>query len=409
MKAKPESHSGRTVLVGVGAGIAAYKVAYVVRGLRERGHAVHVIPTLNSLHFVGEQTWQELSENPVGTDVFHGVGQLSHVRLAREADLFLVAPATADLLSQFRAGAASSMLTATFLASGCPKVLVPAMHHNMWTDAATKDNVSVLRERGLTVLEPRVGNLSSGDTGAGRMPEPEEILAAVDAVLAPIELPLAGQHVVVTAGGTVEPLDPVRYLGNRSTGRQGIEIAKAAAAAGARVTLLVAQTSVPLPQDAAIQVVSTPTAELMLDGLERYVPGALALFMAAAVADYRPKSTASGKLKKETWGDEPVIELELNPDLLHTVAHSPWRPQIVVGFAAETGTDEEVNRLGKEKARRKGADMIAINRVGEDTGFGEVENSLLLVDGDGGVLGELVGDKASLAAGLVDMAVTAAG
>ena len=407
-QAKPDVSSGRTVLVGVGAGIAAYKVAYVVRGLRARGHEVHVLPTQNSLNFVGVHTWQELSENPVTSDVFHGPGQESHVHLARHADLFLVAPATADLLAQLRAGLAPDMLTSTFLASDCKKLLVPAMHENMWENTATQDNVRTLRDRGISVMEPAVGRLSSGDTGAGRMREPEDILAFADALLSPSR-PLEGMRVVVTAGGTVEPLDPVRYLGNRSTGRQGVEIAEAAAAAGAHVTLLAAQTSVPLPADPAIHVVHTPTATEMLEGLERYVPGSQALFMAAAVADYRPKVFASGKLKKEAWGEFPAIELELNPDLLHTVSHSSWRPPLVIGFAAETGTDAEVLALGKKKAQRKGADVIAINKVGVDSGFGEVDNTLFLVDQNGRALGELSGDKSALAAGLVELVASQAG
>lgn len=360
-----------------------------------------MLPTEASLEFVGEQTWQELSEHPIGVKVLHGPGELSHIELARRADLFLVAPATADLLAQLRLGLASNLLTATFLAADCPKLLSPAMHTNMWENPATQDNVATLRARGVEIIEPATGALSSGDTGAGRLPEPDAIVEEVLARLAPGAL--AGQRAVVTAGGTIEPIDPVRYLGNHSSGRQGIELALAAARRGAEVDLLLAQTQVPPPQHPRIRLVPTPTALEMRDALARLVPGAHALFMAAAVADYRPRAAAEHKLKKGTWAE--TIELVENPDLLREVAEAPWRPEVLVGFGAETGSEEQVLARGMEKARRKGADLLAINRVGDGHGFGEVENRLLVVDRTGQPVADLVGDKSVLAAQLVELAM----
>lgn len=399
----PASSSGGapTVLLGVGGGIAAFKLVTVVRRLRQVGVDVYVLPTEASLEFVGEQTWQELSEHPIGVKVLHGPGELSHIKLARRADLFLVAPATADLLAQLRLGLASNLLTATFLAADCPKLLSPAMHTNMWENPATQDNVATLRARGVEIIEPATGALSSGDTGAGRLPEPDAIVEEVLARLAPGAL--AGQRVVVTAGGTIEPIDPVRYLGNHSSGRQGIELALAAARRGAAVDLLLAQTQVPPPQHPRIRLVHTPTALEMRDALARLVPGAHALFMAAAVADYRPRAAAEQKLKKGTWAE--TIELVENPDLLREVAEAPWRPEVLVGFGAETGSEEQVLARGMEKARRKGADLLAINRVGDSHGFGEVENRLLVVDRTGQPVADLVGDKSVLAAQLVELAM----
>ncbi|MFT0763345.1 bifunctional phosphopantothenoylcysteine decarboxylase/phosphopantothenate--cysteine ligase CoaBC [Actinomyces sp. F1_1611] len=399
----PASSSGGapTVLLGVGGGIAAFKLVTVVRRLRQVGVDVYVLPTEASLEFVGEQTWQELSEHPIGVKVLHGPGELSHIELARRADLFLVAPATADLLAQLRLGLASNLLTATFLAADCPKLLSPAMHTNMWENPATQDNVATLRARGVEIIEPATGALSSGDTGAGRLPEPDAIVEEVLARLAPGAL--AGQRAVVTAGGTIEPIDPVRYLGNHSSGRQGIELALAAARRGAEVDLLLAQTQVPPPQHPRIRLVPTPTALEMRDALARLVPGAHALFMAAAVADYRPRAAAEHKLKKGTWAE--TIELVENPDLLREVAEAPWRPEVLVGFGAETGSEEQVLARGMEKARRKGADLLAINRVGDGHGFGEVENRLLVVDRTGQPVADLVGDKSVLAAQLVELAM----
>ena len=391
------------VIVGVGAGIAAYKVAHLVRGLRKAGHQVFVIPTPASLEFVGAQTWQELSENPVGTDVFHKSPAPGHVALARDADLIMVAPCTADLLAKLRVGIADSLLTTTVLASAAPLLLAPAMHTQMWRAAATQENVAVLRSRGITVLEPASGALSSGDSGVGRLPEPDVLLAAAEEALAGMdhadasERPLAGKRVLVSAGGTHEPLDPVRFLGNYSTGRQGIELARMAAELGAEVVLVTGAVSVPVPAHGAIRRVEATSAREMADAMLSELPGTDAVFMTAAVADYRPADIATQKLKKETWGDSPTIALQRNPDILRAIAADPARPPLVVGFAAETGSAEQVLEFGRAKAQSKGADYIAINRVGDGAGFGDVENELTLVDGQGVLVRRAAGTKAHLA------------
>lgn len=397
------------VVVGVGGGIAAYKIAYVVRGLRRRGHCVTVIPTESSLNFVGLQTWQELSERPVPQRVFHGTGEQSHIEIARNADLIIVAPTTANLLAKFRSGLADDLLTTVFLAANCPKLLIPAMHTQMWANPATQSNVENLRGWGVRVLDPAVGALSSGDTGPGRMPEPEQILAEVDALLAPPAKPLAGKKVVVTAGGTREPIDPVRYLGNNSSGRQGIELARAAAEMGAHVILAYAGVDVPLPDHPNITNLGAPTASLMFDALKAHVPASDALFMAAAIADYRPVQVSESKLKKSEMGDRSSILLHQNPDLLRTVAKSDWRPPVLVGFAAETGSREQVAELGKIKARQKDADLLAINEVGNGKGFGEVDNQLLVVDAKGIPVAEMFGSKAEVAQQLVSLAFSVSG
>lgn len=395
--------------MGVGAGIAAYKIAYVVRGLRERNCRVTVLPTKNSLNFVGEQTWQELSESPVGRSVFHEGHEEGHVNLARDADLIVVAPATADLLAQLRGGFAPDLLTATFLASTCPKLLVPAMHTQMWMNPATSANVETLKSWGIEVMEPAEGPLSSGDVGRGRLPEPEQILERIDSLLSETDhtqkdLTLQGKRVVVTAGGTRESIDPVRYLGNNSSGRQGTEIALAAAKSGAEVTLIAANMEVQVPSHPRLRTVRALSAMEMMGALEREVPGTDALFMVAAVADYRAANTSDEKLKKENWGSSPTIQLEENPDLLRTVIDSSWRPPLVVGFAAETGSPERVLDLGKKKALRKGADLIAINQVGAGRGFGEVETRIIVVDKEGRAVATLTGPKPHVAAELVELA-----
>lgn len=396
------------VVIGVGAGIAAYKVAHVVRGLRRMGCRTHVIPTERSLQFVGLQTWQELSENPVGTAVFHDSGTAGHIELARRADLIIVAPCTADLGAKFRTGLADDLLTATFLASRAPKLLVPAMHTGMWRNAATEENFRVLAERGVAILPPAEGSLSSGDTGEGRMPEPDAILEAAAEILRGVVSSaglLTGKHVMVSAGGTVEMIDPVRYMSNFSTGRQGVELAKAAASMGATVTLLAAKCEVEMPRHPNIEVVHTPSASCMADEVRRRLAATDVLIMAAAVADYRPDRVAEGKLKKDVWGDSPTLRLIPNPDILRDACQSPDRPPIVVGFAAETGDTDEVLARGREKAVRKGADFLAINRVGDGRGFGEVDNELFVVDASGSEVARVQGSKSSLARDLLTVIV----
>lgn len=392
-----------TVLLGVGAGIAAYKVVHVVRELRRHGIEVYVAPTEDSLHFVGATTWSELSENPVVDSLFDN-SAMGHVELARLANLIVIAPCTADLAARITAGFADSTLLATILASKAPKILVPAMHTQMWLNPATQENFSVLQKRGFTVIPPESGHLSSGDTGLGRLPDPDVI---VDAIVSHSKNgELHGKHVIVTAGGTHEPLDPVRFLGNRSSGRMGVELAVSAAARGAEVTLIAAHCTVPLPiGDSRIHVVHVNSAMEMHSAVDRFLASADALVMSAAVADYRPAEVSSVKLKKTTMGDEPTLTLVKNPDILASVCASPLKPRIVIGFAAETG--ENFLESGAQKVHSKGADYIAVNRVGESIGFGEVDSTLVVFNSAGDTVAQLSGQKKILAEGLVDLLVAA--
>ncbi|RRR27403.1 bifunctional phosphopantothenoylcysteine decarboxylase/phosphopantothenate--cysteine ligase CoaBC [Schaalia georgiae] len=396
-----------TVVVGVTGGVAAFKAVSVVRELMRAGHDVRVAATPASLNFVGPSTWAGLTGAPAVVDVF-GAGA-EHVELARVADLVLVVPATADALARIRAGMADDMVALTVLASTAPVVIAPAMHSAMWTNPATASNVAELRRRGHTVIDPEEGALGSGDTGVGRLPEPAAIASCALAVLAGTGRcggPLAGTRVLVTAGGTHEPIDPVRYLGNSSSGRQGVAIARAAAASGARVTLVAANIDDSLVRGAGAgtEVVPVSTAVQMRDAVTARLEGADALVMAAAVADFRPKRALASKIKKDPDGDgAPVIELVRNPDILAEAARSPHRPRVVVGFAAETGTDEEVAAFGRAKARRKGADLMAVNRVGEGEGFGDVPNRIDVLDAGGRGVGTASGTKDDVAEYLVGL------
>lgn len=396
-----------TVVVGVTGGVAAFKAVSVVRELMRAGHDVRVAATPASLNFVGPSTWAGLTGAPAVVDVF-GAGA-EHVELARVADLVLVVPATAGALARIRAGMADDMVALTVLASTAPVVIAPAMHSAMWTNPATASNVAELRRRGYTVIDPEEGALGSGDTGVGRLPEPAAIASRALAVLAGTGRcggPLAGTRVLVTAGGTHEPIDPVRYLGNSSSGRQGVAIARAAAASGARVTLVAANIDDSLVRGAGAgtEVVPVSTAAQMRDAVTARLEGADALVMAAAVADFRPKRALASKIKKDPDGDgAPVIELVRNPDILAEAARSPHRPRVVVGFAAETGTDEEVAAFGRAKARRKGADLMAVNRVGEGEGFGDVPNRIDVLDAGGRGVGTASGTKDDVAEYLVGL------
>ncbi|MFC4555138.1 bifunctional phosphopantothenoylcysteine decarboxylase/phosphopantothenate--cysteine ligase CoaBC [Georgenia faecalis] len=392
------------IVLGVSGGIAAYKAVLLLRLLREAGHRVRVVPTAGALEFVGRSTWEALSGEPVHTDVFAGAVEVEHVALGRSADLVIVAPATADLLARAAAGRADDLLTATLLTVTCPVLLAPAMHTEMWHHPATVDNVATLRARGTRVLEPDDGRLTGADTGPGRLPEPERIAAAALALLGPADL--AGRRVVVTAGGTREPLDPVRFLGNRSSGRQGAALAAEAARRGADVRLLAASVDEVARRTATAAGVAvtdvTTTAELR-DAVRAAVADADVLVMAAAVADFRPAAPATGKIKKD-GGAPPTLTLVENPDILAEVAADRPHPRlVVVGFAAETGEPEEVLALGRAKARRKGADLLAVNAVGTDRGFGDVTNAITVLDADGEVVGSGAGTKAEVAATLWDL------
>jgi len=381
------------IVLGVTGGIAAYKAVLLLRLLREAGHDVRVVPTRAALEFVGRPTWEALSGQPVTTDVFEDVDQVAHVAIGQRADLVVVAPATADLLARAATGQADDLLTATLLVTRAPVLMAPAMHTEMWQHPATVANVATLRERGVHVLEPASGRLTGADTGPGRLPEPEEIAAAALALVGPRDL--EGRHVVVSAGGTREPLDPVRFLGNRSSGRQGVALARTAAARGARVTLVGANLSVPAPH--GVDVVPVETAAQLRDAVRSAAKDADVVVMAAAVADYRPVSPAGTKLKKT--GVPPVLELVETVDVLAELAHDRLRDgQVVVGFAAETGDDDaSVLEHGQAKARRKGADLLVVNAVGDGQGFGTLENDVTILDASGTVVARTSGSKDAVA------------
>jgi phosphopantothenoylcysteine decarboxylase/phosphopantothenate--cysteine ligase len=379
------SVSARVVL-GVGAGIAAYKSCELLRLLTESGHRVRVVPTPDALRFVGEATWSALSGEPVTTDAWTGVAEVPHVRLGQSADLVLVAPATADLMARAAAGTAGDLLTATLLTARCPVLYAPAMHTEMWEHPATQANVSLLRSRGAIVLEPAVGRLTGADSGAGRLPEPAGIFAVATRLLArpgdPLRPDLAGRRVVVSAGGTREEIDPVRFIGNWSTGTQGYALARTAVARGAEV--IVVGANVALPDPAGAKVTRVVSAREMRDAVTAAAAGADAVVMAAAVADYRPAVRSTAKIKKDGQPPEP-LRLTENPDILAGLAvrraQEP-RPQILVGFAAETDTSAEA---AQAKLARKGCDLLVVNPVGNGLGFGTVDNEAVVYAADGTV------------------------
>lgn len=383
------------VVLGVSGGIAAYKACELLRRLTESGHDVRVVPTGASLNFVGAATWSALSGNPVSTEVWDGVHEVPHVRIGQAADLVVVAPATADMLAKAAHGLADDLLTNTLLTARCPVVFAPAMHTEMWEHPATQENVATLRRRGAVVIEPAVGRLTGVDTGKGRLPDPGEIFEVCRRVLTrgPGVPDLAGRHVVISAGGTREPLDPVRYLGNRSSGKQGYALARTAVARGARVTLIEANTG--LPDPAGADVVRAGTAVQLREAVLEAAAGADVVVMAAAVADFRPAAYASGKIKKKDGQEPAPVELVRNPDILAEVAADRARPgQLVVGFAAET---DDVLANGREKLRRKGCDLLVVNEVGERKTFGSEENEAVVLAADGGETAVPYGPKEALA------------
>ncbi|MEU3219217.1 bifunctional phosphopantothenoylcysteine decarboxylase/phosphopantothenate--cysteine ligase CoaBC [Streptomyces sp. NPDC006971] len=369
------------VVLGVSGGIAAYKACELLRRLTESGHDVRVVPTESALHFVGAATWSALSGHPVATEVWNDVHEVPHVRIGQGADLVVVAPATADTLARAAHGLADDLLTNTLLTARCPVVFAPAMHTEMWEHPATRENVATLRRRGAVVIEPAVGRLTGVDTGKGRLPDPGEIFEVCRRVLTrgAAEPDLAGRHVVISAGGTREPLDPVRYLGNRSSGKQGYALARTAVARGARVTLIEANTG--LPDPAGADVVSVGTAVQLREAVLRAAADADVVVMAAAVADFRPAAYAPGKIKKKDGQEPEPVALVRNPDILAEVSAGRARPdQIVVGFAAET---DDVLANGREKLRRKGCDLLVVNEVGERRTFGSEDNEAVVLGADG--------------------------
>ncbi|MFD9034294.1 bifunctional phosphopantothenoylcysteine decarboxylase/phosphopantothenate--cysteine ligase CoaBC [Streptomyces sp. NPDC059567] len=389
------------VVLGVSGGIAAYKACELLRRLTESGHDVRVVPTASALNFVGAATWSALSGNPVSTEVWESVHEVPHVRIGQAADLVVLAPATADMLAKAAHGLADDLLTNTLLTARCPVVFAPAMHTEMWEHPATQENVATLRRRGAVVIEPAVGRLTGVDTGKGRLPDPSEIFEVCRRILArgAAAPDLVGRHVVVSAGGTREPLDPVRYLGNRSSGKQGYALAKAAAARGARVTLVEANTGIPDP--AGVDVVHVGTAIQLREAVLKAAADADAVVMAAAVADFRPAVYASGKIKKRDDVEAPTVELVRNPDVLAEISADRALPgQVIVGFAAET---DDVLANGREKLRRKGCDLLVVNEVGERKTFGSEENEAVVLAADGTDTPVPYGPKEALAETVWDL------
>jgi phosphopantothenoylcysteine decarboxylase / phosphopantothenate---cysteine ligase len=384
------------VILGVGAGIAAYKSCELLRLLTESGHRVRVVPTPDALRFVGGATWAALSGEPVSASAWDDVHEVPHVRLGQTADLVLVAPATADVLARAAAGMSGDLLTAVLLTARCPVVYAPAMHTEMWEHPATQANVSALRGRGAVVLDPASGRLTGADSGPGRLPEPAELFAVAQRVLSRgadgLRPDLAGRHVMVSAGGTREELDPVRFLGNWSSGRQGYALARAAAARGAKVTLVAA--NVTLDDPAGAQLVRVVSAREMRDAVLSAAAQADAVVMAAAVADYRPEIRSDSKIKK-TGADPEPLRLVQNPDILRELSAGRPRPgQVIVGFAAETG---DVLANGRAKLAAKGCDLLVVNQVGGGLAFGTSDNEAVILGADGSQTSVPRGPKEALA------------
>ncbi|SDP34372.1 phosphopantothenoylcysteine decarboxylase / phosphopantothenate--cysteine ligase [Arthrobacter sp. ok909] len=420
------------IVLGVGGGIAAYKVASLLRLFTEAGHDVTVIPTEAATRFVGVATWEALSGHPVSNSVFDAVHTVNHVRLGHEAELIVVAPATADLLARAATGQADDLLTNTLLMAGdCPVLMAPAMHTEMWQHPATQANVETLRSRGVTVLEPASGRLTGADSGPGRLPEPGAIFTAAMALagapaapaappaaadmeprtssdpadaVPPAIRPLAGLTVTISAGGTREPLDPVRFLGNRSSGKQGVALAAAALDAGARVRLLAAHMEVPAP--AGVELVQVETALELRKAALHAAADSDVVIMAAAVADFRPADVSGTKIKKRDDVADPVINLVRNPDILRElveVRDAASRNQLIVGFAAETGdAGGDVLEYALAKLRRKACDLLVVNQVGRDKVFGEDTNSVVILSRAGSEPQEASGSKSDVAAAVID-------
>ena len=370
-----------TVVVGVGGGIAAYKVPSLVRQFTEAGHDVTVVPTAAALNFVGEATWAALSGNPVSTEVWDRVHEVNHVAVGQRADLVVIAPATADLIARAAAGRADDLLTATLLTATCPVLFAPAMHTEMWQHPATAANVATLRERGVTVMAPAIGRLTGSDSGPGRLPEPEEIYRSAIELLGPQDL--TEVRVVVSAGGTREPLDPVRFLGNRSSGRQGYALAAAAARRGASVVLVSANVALPAPT--GVTVVPVETAAELAGAVQQHAASADIVTMAAAVADFRPADVSDVKLKKDSAAEPTAIALERNPDILRALVANKSEGQTIVGFAAETGDETAaVIEYGQKKLAAKGCDLLVVNDVSGGAVFERAENQVIILDRAGG-------------------------
>lgn len=393
------------IILGVGGGIAAYKAASLLRLFTETGHTVTVIPTRAADEFVGRATWEALSGHKVPEGIFDEVDKVNHVRLGQQADLIVVVPATADLMARAAAGMANDLLTNTLLVAACPVFMAPAMHTEMWTNPATVDNVAKLRNRGVTVMEPASGRLTGADSGPGRLPEPEAIHAAALQLVDQPPGPLAGKRVVITAGGTLEALDPVRFLGNRSSGKQGTALAKAAAQAGADVHLIAARMDVPPP--AGIPLTTVESALELREATIAAAASADVIIMAAAVADFRPAELSASKIKKQDDGDAPVIKLVRNPDILAELGLQRAdgrlpKTSVLVGFAAETGDeDSDVLSYAKTKLEKKGCDLLVLNEVSHGAVFGQDDSSVQILSRSSEDVEHAAGSKDDIASAVI--------
>lgn len=393
------------IVLGVTGGIAAYKSCDLLRRMTEAGHEVRVVPTASALNFVGATTWAALSGQPVTFDPMHDVHEVPHVRIGQGADLVIVAPATANLMAKAAHGLADDLLTNVLLTARCPVVMVPAMHSEMWEHPATTANVALLRRRGVLVVEPDEGRLTGSDSGKGRFPEPVQVYDLVEQVLHGSRgrrLDLKGRRVVVSAGGTREPLDPVRFLGNRSSGRQGYAVASAAAARGAAVELVAA--NVDLANPAGVTVIPVATAAQLKDAVLSRSRGADAVVMAAAVADFRPSSATDHKVKKDAG--TPSVVLEPTDDVLAALVAGRADRQVIVGFAAETGDDNASwLELGRQKMERKRCDLLVVNEVGDGLAFGTDDNAAVILDPEGNQTHVARGPKSSIANAVWDLVI----
>jgi phosphopantothenoylcysteine decarboxylase/phosphopantothenate--cysteine ligase len=392
------------VVVGVTGGIAAYKTVHLVRLLVKAGHDVHVVPTDDAVRFVGLPTWEAISRNPVTTSVHDDVARVRHVALGQSADLVIVAPATANSLAKMATGLADDLLGTTLLATTAPVVVAPAMHSEMWRHPATERNVQTLRERGVVIVGPEDGALTGGDSGPGRMSEPETILETALAATG-ARNDLAGLRVVVSAGGTREPIDPVRYIGNRSSGRQGVAVALAAAARGAEVVLVAAHVEDGVLAETSahpgIAVRRAGTAAELGETVAEAAEAADVIVMAAAVADYRVEEVSPLKRTKESAPGGLALELVETADILAGLVRTRRDGQTIVGFAAETPDEgESLVERGRRKAARKGTDLLAVNEVGWQRGFESTDNEVVLIGAAGDVVASARGSKRAVAEAL---------
>ena len=399
------SRAPLSIVVGITGGIAAYKAVSVVREFVKDGHHVDVVATEAALQFVGRPTLEAISRNPVNVGLYDDVAQVRHVALGQQADVIVVAPATANTLAQFAAGLAPDLLGNTVLARRGPLVVAPAMHTEMWENPATQANISTLRSRGVVVVGPGVGQLTGSDSGPGRMSEPEDIIAAAyEAVSGETKHDLVGKRILITGGGTREPLDPVRFIGNRSSGKQAVALAQRAMQRGADVTLIAAHLEVEPP--AGVDLVSVSTAAQMHSEVMTLSPEFDIVIMAAAVSDYRMDTVSGSKLKKSDNVGELHLTLVENSDILRELSSSKSAKQLIIGFAAETATEDDLIRIGKEKIARKGCDLLILNQVGWDQGFGTESNTVTVLASGGDILITATGSKMSVADTILDCIAT---